>query len=138
MFKKTLFFFGLLTLFFLVGCERDPLPSKNFFIRTPQERYAQVAKLKYWQTLGVISIQQTGEKPVIAEFYWNVMNQSYRIRLTSVLGLFRIEICRAFGSIKLWKNSTLVYTAKTPEGLLQKTPRGRVVTELSIRHLKSV
>jgi outer membrane lipoprotein LolB len=90
-------------------------------VETPAARQAALAKVKFWREEGEFSIREIGKPREFANYVWDEYNKkSYRIAITSVLGLYRVEIYYQFNTVKLWKNGTHVYTAKTPEGLMQK------------------
>src|SRR3989338_4376103 len=122
MLKRSLLLVLMATLLSSCGL---PLPGKPgvFKVEAPLFRQAQLAKMEFWHAGGVFSIVQTdkpSERPEIASFDWQQLNQGYRIIITSALDLYRLEILRQLGSVTLWKNGTEASNAKTPEGLMQK------------------
>ena len=95
--------------------------SKHFDVKTRTVRQADLAKIHVFSVNGAFSVQQVTQKPVIANFIWEQTNRKdYRIGITSALGLYHIEITHQYNSVQLWKNSTHVFTAKTPEALMQE------------------
>ena len=112
---------GWMALLLLAGCQRmDKVEgSKHFQIKTPAVRQAQLAKINTWRIHGAFSIKQEGQKAQIASYSWNQIKKNYRIRISSMLNLYHIEIFREYGTVTLWNNTTHVSTAKTPEALMQ-------------------
>lgn len=122
-FQKIAFFFGLFASLLLSGCAslHTPQASKRFQLQTPAAHLATLKKIKFWRADGVFSVRETGQRPEIADFSWREFGKgAYRITITSAMGLYRVEIHRQIGSVTLWKNGTHVFTAKTPEKLMQK------------------
>lgn len=114
---------GVSSVVLLSSCAtvKPPLPSQMYKIKTPAEREAALMKIKYWRVDGAFSIQQPHVQPVIANYTWQQYDRhSYRIEIDSALGLYRVAIYHRKGSVTLWKNSVHVYTAKTPEGLMEE------------------
>ncbi len=123
MFKRIVIIVGLLSIALLSGCERQgpgPFASKAFVVQSPLARQAELAKIKYWRMNGSFSIQQEGHHAEMASFIWWQSDRSYRISMLSALDLYRVDIYRMNGVVKLWKNGTLVLTAKSPEDLLEE------------------
>lgn len=110
----------------LSGCVNmdEPLGSKNFQVETPQARQEALSKLQFWHVVGAFSIRQDkneARSAEIANYDWNQFGHTnYRIHIASTADLYRVSILSHYGSVTLWKNTTLAYTAKTPEGLMQK------------------
>lgn len=95
----------------------------HYTIEAPAVRQAQLAKIKYWRAEGSFAVRETGKdkNAEMADFVWNQFNnKNYRVRISSALGLYLVDIQYEFHVAKLWKNGTHVYTAKTPEALMQK------------------
>lgn len=121
--KRYMTMFGLVATVLLSGCARmdDVMGSKHFCVKSPVERQAELATINTWRIDGAFSIKQPGQKTEIADYIWNQQSRKdYRIRITSPLNLYFIQIYHEYGSVTLWKNTTHVSTAKTPEGLMQK------------------
>lgn len=119
--KRCMTMLGLVAMVLLSGCTRmdDVMGTKHFHVKSPVERQAELAKINTWQTSGAFSIKQSGQKTEIADYVWNQQSRKdYRINITSPLSLYFIQIYHEYGSVTLWKNTTHVSTAKTPEGLM--------------------
>jgi len=113
---------GLMLVVLLSGCARPDkiLASKHFLVRSPASRQAELAKIETWRIDGAFSMKQPGQKTGIADYVWTQQSRkNYRISITSPLNLYFVQIIREYGTVKLWKNTTHVSTAKTPEGLMQ-------------------
>lgn len=112
----------LIAVFFLSGCStlRPPKSSWTFQIKTPMQRQAELAKLKYWRITGAFGVKQLNQRSIIANYEWQQFDRGYRIHIISSLGLYSIEIHGSKKNVILWKNGTEPMAAKTPEGLMQK------------------
>ena len=122
LFRKCTALLGI-TFLLLTGCTQlgTPLPSRTFQVQTPHARQVALAKLTAWRMSGAFSIQQTGQKPNIANFAWrNYSGKNYSIEISSALGLYSISIHREDHNVTLWKNGTHPYNAPTPEGIMQQ------------------
>lgn len=121
--KKYVILFVSTCVLLLSGCAvlRTPNPSERFVVQTPIARQAELSKIQYWKIEGAFSITQANKRPEIANYSWFQLNpKSYRISISSALGLYHVQINREFGMVTLWKNGVHVSSAKTPEGLMQK------------------
>jgi outer membrane lipoprotein LolB len=117
--KKCRVVVGLLLVLLISGCGMQrPVASKTFTVQAPLKRQAELAQLKYWEMKGAFSIQQQNQSAEIAHYDWQQKNQDYHITILSALNLYRVDIARVNGVVKLWKNGALSLTAKTPEDLL--------------------
>ena len=123
MVKRIIVIVGLLSITLLSGCAKEgpgPFAPKAFVVQSPLARQAALDKIKYWRISGAFSIQQEGHNPEMASFTWWQSDRTYRISILSVLDLYRVDIYRMNGIVKLWKNGTLSLTAPSPEELLEE------------------
>ena len=96
-------------------------PKQDFKTLSASERQAELAKIHRWEIEGSFSVQQTGKKPMLANYVWLQEAQTqYHIRIMSALNLFSISILGRLNSVTLWKTVKDHVTARTPEALLQK------------------
>ena len=121
-FKHTVLVLGIIFMLLLSGCAnvRTPIASSSYQKESVAKRQATLEKIKYWRIAGAFSIQQTGKKSDIANYEWSQFDHGYHLEIASALALYRVDIKRSHQSITLWKNGTLVTSAKTLEGLMQK------------------
>lgn len=122
-FKRSIKLLFLPCLLLLAGCANidNPEPVIPFKVETPAHRQAQLAKVTNWRVEGAFSLIESGQKPEIANYIWQEYSRkNYRINISSALGLYQVDIHYQFHTVKLWKNGAQVFTAKTPEILMQK------------------
>lgn len=109
----------LLTIAFLLltGCAGMRAPTAPAL--GWQQRSAQLMALQSWTVDGAISIQHD-EKAQTASLNWQQQHDHYHVSLFGPLGLGRVEIDGAPGTITLTLPNKPVMTAASPEQLLEQ------------------
>jgi len=113
-------YYHLATVFlalFLSSCSTFQAPSALHHL-TRHKRSAELSALNNWQAQGSLSIHYAQETN-IASFDWQQTNNNYTINLSGPLSLAHFLISGNDHQVTLQKSNTEIFTAPTPEKLLQ-------------------
>jgi len=107
----------------LTGCAnmRVQKPKAPQYKVIPSKvRQQKLAQIKFWRINGPFSITQ-GKRSKIANYTWQQMGRkTYRIRITSALGLSSVLIIGYPHSVTLWRNDRHFVSAKSSRQLIKK------------------
>lgn len=115
----------------LTACSTlQPTSPENYHQLTWSKRLVQLKKLNKWSLRGSFSIHYANRTD-IASYQWQQNYDNYQIKISSPLNLVHLDLYGNRQQITLQKSTHEIYTAATPEELLQQ----QVGWELPIANL---
>jgi outer membrane lipoprotein LolB len=108
----------------LAGCVNTtppPQQTANFQTQNPQQRQTQLAQVTSWDASGALSVQRSGQSPVIMRFDWHQQGpDQYQIRLAASLNVAEMTITGQPNRVTLQSDNKPPVSAATPEELMHK------------------
>jgi|SRR3989339_942219 len=121
---------GLLLIVFMLnmaGCATLPPQSVPTFQKiSPQVRQKNLSALTNWAITGEMSIEDKTQA-VMVDYQWQQKGLDYQIHLNSPMNFVSAKIIgKRGGAVQLWRSKTQVFTAISPEVLLEQQLGWRV------------